>query len=43
VSEAESELSGAGGRARVWGYRVGGAILAASVAYCLDFFIFSCG
>ena len=32
VSEAESELSGAGSRARVWGYRVGGAMLAASVA-----------
>jgi hypothetical protein len=32
VLVAESGLSGAGSRARVWGYRVGGAMLAASVA-----------
>ena len=32
VLVAESGLSGAGSRARVWGYRVGGAMLATSVA-----------
>ena len=32
VPEAESELFRAGIRARVWGYRVRGAMLAASVA-----------
>ena len=33
VSEAESELSRAGIRVGMWGYRVRGAMLAASVAY----------